>query len=918
MKRKQHVFQFYYDPGCKTGRVNFMFDDILDKPLQLKNTGKTKIEHKGNPEAMRLILNNIFDQESRREGASEPQEKDQDDVKGKTKVDEEDLRKPFKEILKCPFTRRIVEFLSPDHRMPANVKIYDGTGDPEDHVHTQTVDEMLKRVNDYLRPEEAFCSTELPRGSSNEETHRYSGYSEMTEASGFPMTTTVIGQNISLLLECRNTTSRDPSNKTPTTPTQPTPLVGVPIKENLNRFCDYDNEKGHNTNDCFHLKHQLEIALESGKPNHLIKDVMQRGKEGQRNNGPQKAKVINIVQSHPLDRKRKTTLTDEGWMNVPIIFPPILARDLSEEALVVEVDVEGYLVRRIYIDEGALVEIMFEHCFNMLHPSIRSRLVETQTTVSRFSREQVKPLRKIELDVCFGGSGRCQRAIMKFTVIPAPSPYNIILGPTVVSQTPVVLECKNERKKQAIELSENVRTQDDTTPTEQVLINPAYPKQLVIIGRGLSPEGSAQLKKLLKRNTDIFAWEPSDMTEVPKRIIKHSLNANPSVTPISQKRRVFCYEKSQMADEDKEKIAFYTDQGTYCYTKMPFGLKNATATYQHLVDEAFQSQIRKNLEVYVDDMVVKSKTERGMLADIAETFDYLRRINMKLNPKKCSFGVTEGKFLGYMVTSEGIRANSTKTKVIAEMQSPKTWGEMQTLAGKLAALNQKAESAFQELKKMVLDLSALTTPLPKETLFVYLAASQEAVSAVLLVIRKRRQHPVHYVSRKLHDAEQNYAPLEKMALALRHVSRRLRRYFKAHPITVITVQPIKQVLSKADTPGRLAPYSVELAAYNITYEPHSAIKGHILTDFINEVPVGSDAMVPWQTQYTTDHDKDRKEEWVLYTDGEASAKGFGAGLVLISPTKTGYTYALRLNFESTNTQAGYEALLAGLRIAKKI
>ncbi|GJW09437.1 hypothetical protein Tco_1575264 [Tanacetum coccineum] len=76
-----------------------------------------------------------------------------------------------------------------------------------------------------------------------------------------------------------------------------------------------------------------------------------------------------------------------------------------------------------------------------------------------------------------------------------------------------------------------------------------------------------------------------------------------------------------------------------------------------------------------------------------------------------------------------------------------------------------------------------------------------------------------------------------MALALRHTSRRLRRYFKAHPITVITDQPIKQVLSKADTSGRLAPYSVELAAYNITYEPHSAIKGQIMAEFINEMPM---------------------------------------------------------------------------------
>ncbi|GJY60528.1 reverse transcriptase domain-containing protein [Tanacetum coccineum] len=200
---------------------------------------------------------------------------------------------------------------------------------------------------------------------------------------------------------------------------------------------------------------------------------------------------------------------------------------------------------------------------------------------------------------------------------------------------------------------------------------------------------------------------------------------------------------------------------------------------------------------------------------------------------------------------------------------------------------------------MVLDLPALTTPLPKKTLCMYLAASEDAVSAVLLVVRQGRQRPVHYVSRTLHDAERNYAPLKKLALALRHAARRLRRYFEAHPITVITDQPIKQVLNKADTFG-------------------SAIKGQILVDFINEVPVGREVIAPQQAQYTVDHQKDCKEEWVLYTDGASSAKGSGVGMVLSNPTKTEYTYALRLNFECTNNQAEYEALLAGLRIAQKM
>nr|GEW08795.1 reverse transcriptase domain-containing protein [Tanacetum cinerariifolium] len=175
------------------------------------------------------------------------------------------------------------------------------------------------------------------------------------------------------------------------------------------------------------------------------------------------------------------------------------------------------------------------------------------------------------------------------------------------------------------------------------------------------------------------------------------------------------YHQIQMSEEDKEKTVFYTDQGTFCYTKMPFGLKNVRATYQRLVDSAFQTELGRNLEAYLDDMVIKSRAEKDMIMDVMETFDNLKKINMKLNPKKCSFGVKEGKFLGYMVTSEGIRAIPKKTKAVAEQ-------------------------AFQDLKTVIMELPTLTTPNLKETLYVYLAASSEAISGVLMEDRRGNKH----------------------------------------------------------------------------------------------------------------------------------------------------------------------------------
>ncbi|GKC99922.1 reverse transcriptase domain-containing protein [Tanacetum coccineum] len=255
-----------------------------------------------------------------------------------------------------------------------------------------------------------------------------------------------------------------------------------------------------------------------------------------------------------------------------------------------------------------------------------------------------------------------------------------------------------------------------------------------------------------------------------------------------------------MDQEDEEKTAFYTDQGTFCYTKMSFGLKNVGATYQRLVDTAFESQIGRNLEAYVDDMVIKIKTEKEMIADVAETFDNLRH-------------------QGQSVQEKGHRRNAITTYVEPDAKPVRKENKDDYRWAK------EAETAFQELKKAILSLPFLTIPLPKETLYIYLAASKEAVSAVLLATRKGKQCPVHYVSRTLHEAEQNYAPLEKLALTFGHVSRRLRRYFKAHPIKVVIDQPLRQILDKAEAFSKLAKYSIKLGAYNIEYQSLSGVKG---------------------------------------------------------------------------------------------
>ena len=136
------------------------------------------------------------------------------------------------------------------------------------------------------------------------------------------------------------------------------------------------------------------------------------------------------------------------------------------------------------------------------------------------------------------------------------------------------------------------------------------------------------------------------------------------------------YNQIRMHEDDQEKTSFVTSQGLFYYRIMPFGLKNAGATYQRLMNKMFTPQIRKNVWVYVDDMLVKSRQEEDHLKDLKETFDTLRSYNMKFNPGKCAFGVTAGKFLGFMVSQRGIEANLDKIRAIMEMKSPKNVKEV--------------------------------------------------------------------------------------------------------------------------------------------------------------------------------------------------------------------------------------------------
>jgi hypothetical protein len=346
----------------------------------------------------------------------------------------------------------------------------------------------------------------------------------------------------------------------------------------------------------------------------------------------------------------------------------------------------------------------------------------------------------------------------------------------------------------------------------------------------------------------------------------------------------------------------------------------------------FHDQIGRNVEVYVDDMLVKSKENEDHLTDLKETFQALRTYNMKLNPEKCAFGVSSGKFLEFMVSQRGIEANPDKIKAILEMSPPTTVKEVQSLTEKAAALNrfvsrstdkclpffkilwkafqwtEECQHAFEELKVYLSSPPLLSPSKTGEELYLYLAVSSSAVSSALIREEERVQKPVYYTSRALKGAEERYSNMEKLAFALLIASRKLRPYFQAHSIVVLTDYPLRKAMNKPDAAGRLIQWSIEMSEFDIDYRPRTAIKAQALADFIAEFTH------PWEEE----GEPEQLEIWTVNIDGSSTKEMGGAGIILVSPEKDKFEYAIQLRFRATNNEAEYEALLAGLKLSKKM
>lgn len=325
------------------------------------------------------------------------------------------------------------------------------------------------------------------------------------------------------------------------------------------------------------------------------------------------------------------------------------------------------------------------------------------------------------------------------------------------------------------------------------------------------------------------------------------------------------YNKIKMAPEDQELTAFRAQRGIYCYRVMSFGLKNAGATYQPAMTIVLDGLLYEIVKCYIDDIVVKSKREKDHLKNLAMVFERLRKYKLKMNPMECAFGVSSGKFLGFIVTQRGIEIDPTKIKAIVKMPQPTNLRELKSLQGHLAYIrrsisnlsgrcklfsrlmkkgvpfqwDQACENAFEDIKKYLTNPPVLCAAVKGQPLILYTAAMPTSLGALLAQNNDiRKEVALYYLSRTLLGAECNYLDIEKICLSLVFTAQKLRHYMLEHTIHLVSrADPLRYILSKMTLSGRLAEWAMFLSQFDIVFVPQKAVKGQALANFLAAHPI---------------------------------------------------------------------------------
>src|ERR1044072_6513452 len=416
------------------------------------------------------------------------------------------------------------------------------------------------------------------------------------------------------------------------------------------------------------------------------------------------------------------------------------------------------------------------------------------------------------------------------------------------------------------------------------------------------------------------------------------------------------YNQIRMAPEDMEKTSFITPWGTFCYKVMPFGLKNAGATYQRAMTTLFHDMMHKEIEVYVDDMIAKSDTEEEHIEYLLKLFLRLRKFQLRQKSNKCTFRVRSGKLLGFIVNQRGIEVDPDKVKAIQEMPAPRTEKEICGFLGRINYIsrfishltatceplfkllkkdqaiiwNDNYQRAFDKIKEYLQEPPILIQPVPGRPIIMYLTVLEGSMGCVLGQHDEtgRKEHAIYYLSKKFTECESRYSLLEKTCCALVWAARRLRQYMVCHTTMLISkMDPIKYIFEKPALIGRIARWQMLLSEYDVQYVTQKAIKGSVVSEYLAHQPMEDyqpmrfdfpDEDVMFIRECNIPGPEEGPEpgsRWTLVFDGASNAVGHGIGAIITSPTGFHIPFTARICFDCTNNMAEYEACIFGIEAA---
>ncbi|KAM2617511.1 hypothetical protein TB1_033896 [Malus domestica] len=301
------------------------------------------------------------------------------------------------------------------------------------------------------------------------------------------------------------------------------------------------------------------------------------------------------------------------------------------------------------------------------------------------------------------------------------------------------------------------------------------------------------------------------------------------------------YNQIKMTHKDIHKTTFRCPGhvGAYEYLVMPFGLKNAGATYQWAMNAIFHDLIGQNIEVYIDDLMVKSKTEEQHLPDLRQALTRMRIHKLKMNPKKCAFGVRAGNFLGFLVHQRDVEVDKNKSRAKMESPSPTNkdkenfeWGPPH-------------QKAFDSIKAYLTSPPVLVPPQRGKPLKLYISAAEKSIESLLAQNNEDgKKHAVYYFSRILTEVKTRYSPIEKLCLALYFSASKLRHYMlPCHVHIIAKTDVIKYMLSKPMLTRRIGKWILALSEFSFQYVPQRAVNDQAIADFLAEHQESQDEIV---------------------------------------------------------------------------